>query len=531
LKKAVWLLLTPFLIAGCGGFHSGSTPNSLSPASREFFQEISFPLPHSAQSKENEESAGAVQVQNHSDSKPAPDSSQGYCHPDELFPLAMASNDEVAASSSEENPTIFSAVKEDGAAAPESSEPEPSHQAPRPETGPLQPVPPNPPGKITQAGRDGNAPHKTGAEKSPGDSEPQLVSEFLMADSEEPAPESPLLPLPEAAAPPAMKKVDEVLAKVTLPSSALRSFPNLLNEKVKTFIDFFQTKADTFFNNSLGRSQAYEGMMKKILREKNLPEELFYLALIESGYNPSAQSPAKASGIWQFMTKTAQRFGLRVDKWVDERRDPEKSTYAAAAYLKNLHQMFNCWYLAAASYNAGEGRVLEAMKRANSQDFWEISEHRYLKQETKEYVPMMLAAMIIAQDPPRFGFSNVVYQPPLTYEKIAVPPGTRLDRIARAAETDLGKIQALNPSLRREKTPPYRFEIKLPPGKTEVFQRNFYKKVKSESPNGQKYKVRRGDTLARIAKKYRVGLKDLCERNCLSPKSSLRPGLTLLLPR
>jgi membrane-bound lytic murein transglycosylase D len=231
------------------------------------------------------------------------------------------------------------------------------------------------------------------------------------------------------------------------------------------------------------------------------------------------------------MTKTAQRFGLRVDKWVDERRDPEKSTRAAADYLKNLHQMFNCWYLAAAGYNAGEGKILEAMRRANSSDYWEISQQRYLKQETKEYVPMMLAAMIIAQDPPRFGFSNVVYQPPLTYERVVAPPGTRLDRIARAAETDLGKIQALNPSLRRDKTPPYVFEIKVPPGKRKVFEANFYKKINSEPPNREKYKVRRGDTLAKIAQKYRVNLKELCDKNHLSLNSSIRPGSTLLLPR
>ncbi len=526
MKKAVWLLLTAFLIAGCG-FHSRSIPNSLSPASAEFFQEISSPLSPSTPSKEIEGSFGPIQVQNHSDSKPPQNSGLDFCYPDERFQLALALNDGGAPSSSEEDAGVLAAVNEKAATASEA----PLNHAPKPENLPLRPAVAAPPLKIPLAERDGNTPNRVRAEKTARNSEPQPVSEFFMDDSQEPDLESSPPPQAEAAAFRPLGKVDEALAKVTLPSSALRSFPNLLNEKVKTFIDFFQTKADTFFKNSLGRSQAYEGMMKRILREKNLPEELFYLALIESGYNPSAQSPAKASGIWQFMAKTAQRFGLKVDRWVDERRDPEKSTYAAAAYLKNLHQMFNCWYLAAAGYNAGEGKVLEAMKRANSQDFWEISEQRYLKQETKEYVPMMLAAMIIAQDPSRFGFSKVVYQPPLTYEKIAAPPGTRLDRIARAAETDLGKILALNPSLRTQKTPPYKFEIKIPPGKTEAFQRNFYKKEKFSSPNSEKYKVRRGDTLVQVAKKFRVGIKDLCERNHLSPKSSLRPGTTLLLPR
>ena len=316
------------------------------------------------------------------------------------------------------------------------------------------------------------------------------------------------------------------------PAQILARFPTLLNDQVKKFIDLFQTKADGFFTRSLARSQAYEGMMKKILREKNLPEELFYLALIESGYNPNAQSRAKATGIWQFMNLTGKRYGLRVDKWVDERRDPEKSTHAAAEYLKNLYEMFNCWYLAAAGYNAGEGKVIQAMKRAKSQDFWEISKHRYLKRETKEYVPMLLAAMVIAQDPPKYGFSNIDYHPPLLYEKVAVPPGIRLDKIARASETSLEEIQRLNPALRQDKTPPEgpSFEIKLPPGKKEVFGNNFSRVFKLDPRTARRHEVRRGETLGQIAKKYRVDLQEICEGNEITPKTLIKPGMVLLLP-
>lgn len=313
----------------------------------------------------------------------------------------------------------------------------------------------------------------------------------------------------------------------------LGGIPTLLNDRVKDFIDFFQNKADNFFTKSLARSQAYEGMMKQIFRDKNLPEDLFYLALIESGYNPLAQSRSKALGIWQFMSKTAKRFGLKVDKWVDERRDPEKSTYAAAEYLKSLHEMFNCWYLAAASYNAGEGKILQAMKRAKSQDFWEISKGRYLKQETKEYVPMFLAAMIIAQDPQKYGFSNIDYHSPLMYEKVSVPPGTRLDRIARAAQTDLEEIRTLNPALRRDRTPPEgaSFEVKIPPGKKEVFETNFSKMRIFDPRKSRKHEIRRGETLGQIAKKYRIGLQELCEGNQITPKTPLKPGMALLLPK
>jgi LysM repeat protein len=321
-------------------------------------------------------------------------------------------------------------------------------------------------------------------------------------------------------------------AKTSAANGAAHTFPSLLNDKVKDFISLFQGRAESFFSRSLARSQAYEEMMKRIFREKNLPEELFYLALIESGYNPTALSRAKASGIWQFIAQTAKRFGLRVDKWVDERRDPEKSTLAAAEYLKNLHGMFNNWDLATAGYNAGEGKILTAMKKAQSEDFWVISNHRYLKKETKEYVPMFLAAMTIAKEPQKYGFSNIAYHPPLVYEKVAVPPSTDLALIAKAAETDLAEIRALNPALLREKTPPNlpRFEINLPSGKREVFEKNFASLSRSLASKNT-HRVSSGDTLSRLAKKYNVTVQELCQANTLTPQAVLKPGSFLKIPQ
>jgi len=279
------------------------------------------------------------------------------------------------------------------------------------------------------------------------------------------------------------------------------------------------------------RLKGYEEMMKKIFREKNLPEELFYLALIESGYNPTALSRAKASGIWQFVSQTAKRYGLRVDKWVDERRDPEKSTYAAAEYLKTLHGLFNSWDLATAGYNAGEGKVMRAMKNARSNDFWEISKHRYLKQETKKYVPMFLAAVTIAKEPQKYGFTDIAYHPPLVYEKVKVPPSTSLALIARAAETDLAEIRSLNPALIREKTPPTppSFDIKLPVGKKDAFEKNF---SLLSQPSGKKsqHRVCSGETLTRVAKKYQIRLQDLCAANELSAQTPIKPGSILKIP-
>jgi len=313
-------------------------------------------------------------------------------------------------------------------------------------------------------------------------------------------------------------------------SHAKSKFPSLAHDKVRDYIELFQNRANGFFTRALGRSTAYEDMIKKILREKDLPEELFYLALIESGFDPKAFSRAKASGIWQFVGKTAKRFGLKVDKWVDERRDPEKATHAAAEYLKNLYSLFNDWDLAMASYNAGEGRILKAMQKANSQDFWKISQQRTVKKETKEYVPLFLAAVTIAQSPHKYGFQNIEYSPPLIYEKVTVPKSTSLVIIAKAAETDLSTIQALNPSLKKGKTPPHSsFEIRLPPGKKESFEKNF-PTLNMTTVESKKHRVRKGENLAKIAEKYRLTLLDLCDMNDLSPKDRVKPGTILLLP-
>ena len=170
------------------------------------------------------------------------------------------------------------------------------------------------------------------------------------------------------------------------------------------------------------------------------------------------------------------------------------------------------------------------MQRANSQDFWKISQQRYLKKETKEYVPMFLAAVTIAQNPQKYGFRNIEYSPPLVYEKVTVPPGTNLLFIAKAAESDLSHIQALNPALKKGKTPPHSpFEVKLPPGKKEAFQNNFptlgQMKVRSK-----KHRVGKGESLTKISQKYRVTLQALCDMNDLSPKSRIKPGTMLLLP-
>ncbi len=543
LRKTFWLLVTLFLLGGCGGFSTQVNQNSLLPGPAPLFQEFSFLPADRMDTSQLDPSAsnGGANLQCHAESNLNFNAEIGFYSQDEpLFLIRGRAEEGPPNYTPNMESSLFSAFEQGVASQelqPTLSEPKIFPPAVVAETVGQETPPSRPPRKIrAEKGDKDSAGKRIGAKSEKKMDSQDLPGSAVIFEAEdrlqESSPPSEMETIPPS--PPSPEMVaEETPSGNKSPSKLLAGFQPLLNEKVKEFIDLFQTKADTFFTNSLARSQVYEDMMKRIFREKNLPEELFYLALIESGFNPYALSRAKASGIWQFMTKTAKRFGLKVDKWVDERRDPEKSTYAAAEYLKSLHEMFNCWYLATASYNAGEGKILQAMKKANSQDFWEISKQRYLKRETKEYVPMFLAAMIIAQDPQKYGFSHVNYYPPLLYEKVAVPPGTRLDRIARAAEIGLAEIQALNPSLRTDKTPPdgAPFDIKLPPGKKEIFENNFLRTCKTTPLNVKKHPVRRGDTLAQIAKKNRVSLQELCECNEISPKALIRPGSTLLIPR
>ena len=226
----------------------------------------------------------------------------------------------------------------------------------------------------------------------------------------------------------------EVLPKDRPKQAQEFDIPIVINAKVEQFIQYFQTTARKAFSNWLARSEKYIPFMRNHLKENGLPEDLVYMALIESGFNPYAYSRSKASGPWQFIYLTGKRYGLRSNWWIDERRDPEKSTIAAAKYLKDLYDMFECWYLAAAGYNAGEGKIATAMKRYRTEDFWELTKYRYLKQETKNYVPQMIAAALIAKDPERYGFVGIEYQEPLRYDKVRVPEVTDLRLIARACE-------------------------------------------------------------------------------------------------
>ena len=308
--------------------------------------------------------------------------------------------------------------------------------------------------------------------------------------------------------------------------------PIVVNDKVERFIRLFQTTIRHKFVTWLARSEKYIPFMRNLLKEYGLPEDLVYLALIESGFDPYAYSRSKASGPWQFIYQTGKRYGLKVNWWVDERRDPEKSTIAAAKYLKDLYEMFECWYLAAAGYNAGEYKIIKAIRRYRTEDYWKLTKHRYLKRETKNYVPLMIAAALVAKDPGKYGFTDVEYQEPLQYEKVNVPELTGLSLIAKACETSVEEIKDLNPELRRGVTPPNEseYEIKIPFGKKDPFQENFEALQPLEKFQFKTHLVRKGETLIKIANIYRVDLEPLLEINHLNKTSRISKGMTLFIP-
>ncbi|PJB31092.1 MAG: hypothetical protein CO109_11810, partial [Deltaproteobacteria bacterium CG_4_9_14_3_um_filter_65_9] len=308
------------------------------------------------------------------------------------------------------------------------------------------------------------------------------------------------------------------------------SFSGITNP-IEKFIRYFQTKGRKRFEQYLSRSGKYVGMMQKILVRYGLPEDLVYVALIESGFSPKAYSVAKAAGPWQFISGTGRRYGLRIDWWADERRDAEKSTHAAASYLRDLYGMFESWPLATAAYNAGEGKIQKAVLRYKSDDFSELIRHRYLKQETKDYVPKMLAALTIAKDPGKYGFGDVAYEAPLDLRTVTVPGGTDLAAVARLLEVPVEAIREWNPELRRFCTPPNRerYDLRLSVDAARLAEERM-EEIRTEAKiTFLKHNVRRGETLQALADRYKTTVPVLKELNGLK-RNSLRRTARLVIP-
>jgi membrane-bound lytic murein transglycosylase D len=318
-----------------------------------------------------------------------------------------------------------------------------------------------------------------------------------------------------------------------LPDSDL---PLTLNSKVEYFINYFQNDGHDAFARWLSRSERYIPMMKKVLKKEGLPEDLVYLAMIESGFSPHAYSVASAVGPWQFMAGTGKLYALRIDHWIDERRDPFKSTVAAALYLKELYGLFDKdWYLAAAGYNAGENKILKAIDRYSSKNFWQLSKGSFLKRETREYVPKLVAAAIIAKEPGRYGFADVAYLSPLDLDRVIIPSRTDLELVARICGVSYQTIRELNPELRRWCTPPDypNYELKIPKGMKAVFEAE-YAKIPADQRYIEKilytrYRVRKKDSLESVARQFGTTPQTIAELNQLGKKARIK-GKVLTVP-
>jgi membrane-bound lytic murein transglycosylase D len=321
------------------------------------------------------------------------------------------------------------------------------------------------------------------------------------------------------------------------------NIPVVLDPAVERHIRFFNTSIRSRFEQWLIRFSRYRPMVENIFAEFNLPSDLVNLSLVESGFNPYAYSRAKATGPWQFMKGTGKVYGLRIDHYVDERRDPIKSTVAAARYLKDLYDLFGTWPLAMAAYNAGEGKVQRALHKIQGETFWDISKTRLIRQETKQYVPRIMAATIIARSPEQYGFSQTTATPH-QFEEVIVNRALHFRAIASASGVAYDDLRLLNPELRRDATPPddSAYHLKVPVGTAEkvagLLDRiptykfpplvSKVRHAKARSP--QSYRVRAGDTLEKVSKRFHIPLRTLKTRNNLS-SSVIRPGESLTIGR
>ncbi len=326
-------------------------------------------------------------------------------------------------------------------------------------------------------------------------------------------------------------------------SDVLYDVPVEVNEAVRVYLEYFQTRLRPTFARYLIRAGAYIPEMKAILRQHGVPEDMVYLAMIESGFNPYAFSRASASGPWQFIASTGKRYGLRQDYWVDERRDVTRSTHAAATYLTDLYARFGDWYLAMASYNVGEGRVANALKRVGGKTFWDLRNAYALPQETRDYVPKFLAAAIIGKSPESFGFF-VETHPPRETTEVTVTGPTALTAIARAVNVPVEEIKFLNAQLRRGLTPPDHkpYQVRIPKGSELLFAANFpaiqaaeqelWAKKASNMGSGflVRHKVRSGESLSTIAKRYGTRVSRIQRANKMGKKTMIRVGKVILVP-
>lgn len=310
-------------------------------------------------------------------------------------------------------------------------------------------------------------------------------------------------------------------------------FPLSEHPRVDSLYQYYTGKGSKTFASWLQRAGRYIPMIQQIFEEEGLPLDLAYLAMIESGFNVRAYSWAHAAGPWQFIESTAKLYGMKNDWWLDERCDIEKATHAAAQHLKYLHDRFDGdWYLAVAAYNAGGGKVRQAIKKAGSRDFWKLTEDKVLQEETKNYLPKLLATLKVVQDLDAAGFADLEVDEPLDYETVSIPSSTDLDLVARFCDVDYATIKTLNPALKRWSTPPGAkdYQLKIPSGSAEQFNLLYAELPAAERARYHRHQIKPGDTLGKLAEKYRIQIDDIITLNNIQNPRALKIGQDLILP-
>ena len=313
---------------------------------------------------------------------------------------------------------------------------------------------------------------------------------------------------------------------------AVRSdLPLVSNDYVEGVLTYLQNKGRGYITTALKRMGIYQGLIYDTLRKEGIPQDLIYLAALESAFNPYALSNQGAKGMWQFMVGTGVLYGLKKDRWVDEREDPVKSTQAAARHLKELYQMFGDWSLAMAAYDSGPLTVQAAVERTGYADYWSLRRLHALPAETEDYVPIFMATLMIAKDPKAYGF-DVQPDPPLSADQVVVSTPTDLRLVAQLIDRPVEELTRLNPSLLRWTTPPNhpQFTLNIPKGTKEQFEQRVAAIPEDKRIWWRAYKVEEGETLSSIAKKLHVSPLALREVNRLDNESALQQGTHLVVP-